>query len=159
VANEFTNLIDKVNRAIHNDRSQRKAFSTALAMQKQRIFVKGLDSNNQQIGTYGTKPISISKSKQARQTGKTYFPGGYAEYKKAIGKNPGKVILRDADQMFFDYSLQGSNNDYGLGFTNEFNFNKSIWMEEKYKKEIFATTQQEDNVVSDILSDELSKEI
>ena len=136
MANEFTDLINKINQAARSDRNHRIALTTVFAVHKQRIFNQGFDSKGAKIGTYGTKPISISKKNQARNTGKTYFGGGYSEYKRAIGKNPGFVNLRNTDQMMLDYGIQGSNLNYGFGFQNNENYNKSQWMEEKYKKEL-----------------------
>ena len=126
MANEYLQLIDKVNRAIRSERVMRIALSSVLAIHKPRIFEKGLDGTDAKIGTYSTKPISISKKNQARQTGKTYFKGGYAEYKKDIGKNPGFVNLRNTDQMRMDYGLIINGNSYGFGFQNELNYDKSF---------------------------------
>lgn len=115
----------------------------------------GLDAGGTQIGTYSTKPESISKKQQARNTGKTFFKGGYAEYKKIIGRNPGYVILRNTDQMMMDYGLVGANGDYGFGFHNHTNYNKSQWMEDKYKKDIFDLSDYETGILSDVLTKQL----
>lgn len=159
MANEFVNLINKINSAVRSDRNLRIALSSTLAIHKQRIFSQGFDAKGQKIGTYGTKPISISKKNQARNTGKTYFKGGYAEYKRIIGKNPGFVNLRNTDQMMMDYGLQGTNLSYGFGFQNTGNFNKSQWMEEKYRKQIFDLSRNEERVLADVLTDQLIKSI
>lgn len=159
MAGELVNLVVRVNRAIRSDRSLRIAVSTALSEQKPRIFEKGLDENNAQIGTYGTNPISIARSKQARNTGRTYFPGGYSEYKSAVGKNPGFVILRNTDQMMQDYGIVGQGNELGAGFQNPHNYEKSQWMMDKYNKNIFFHSQAEVDVLGKVLEDELSKSI
>lgn len=159
MANELTGLMNRVNKAIRNDKNLRTALSTTLAIHKPRIFQQGQDAKGAQIGTYGTSPISISKSSQARQTGQTYFPGGYGEYKRIIGKNPGYVILRNTDQMFFDYGLQGSSLDYGFGFQNQVNADKSGWMETKYNKEIFQLSDKEVDTLGTVLNAQISNEI
>jgi hypothetical protein len=151
VANELINTINKLNDAIRSDRLNRTALTTVLALEKKRIFEEGKDSNGGQIGTYGTKPISISKKNQARNTGKTYFPGGYSEYKSAIGKNPGYVNLRNTDQMRMDFGILKNGQSWGLGFQNGENFNKSNWMESKYDKDIFQITESETNTLADVL--------
>jgi hypothetical protein len=145
VANEITLLVKRVNDSILDDKNLRTALISTLPAHKQRIFERGQTATGGQIGTYGTNPISISKKSQARNTGKTYFAGGYAEYKTAIGKNPGRVILRNTDQMYIDYGLQGSANNYGYGFQNSVNADKSGWMEDKYKVEIFSLSDKELN--------------
>lgn len=159
MAGELVNLVVRVNRAIRSERTLRTAISTTLSEHKPRIFEKGLDENNSQIGTYGTKPISIARSKQARQTGRTYFPGGYSEYKSAVGKNPGYVTLRNTDQMMQDYGIVGQGNEFGLGFQNAHNYDKSQWLMEKYGKNIFFHSEQEVELLGKVLEDELSKAI
>jgi hypothetical protein len=143
VANELTAIMNKIERIVKSEQTNRTALTTSLALHKKRIFNDGKDADGSQIGTYSTSPISIAKKNQARNTGKTYFKGGYGEYKSAIGKNPGFVNLRNTDQMMMDYGMVVSGDDYGWGFQNEENYNKSQWMEEKYKKEIFAPSDAE----------------
>lgn len=141
--NEYTAIINKLNAAIKNEQFQRVAAITVLAPYKKRIFSEGKDAQGQKIGTYGTKPISISKKNQARQTGKTYFAGGYAEYKNAIGKNPGFVNLRNTDQMMMDLGLIKNGANFAFGFQNDLNGDKSKWMDTKYSKDIFNVSQAE----------------
>lgn len=137
----------------------RIALSSVLAIHKPRIFEKGLDGTDAKIGTYSTKPISISKKNQARNTGKTYFRGGYAEYKKEIGKNPGFVNLRNTDQMRMDYGLIINGTSFGFGFQNELNYKKSQWIEEKYDKSIFDNDSKELDILADVLVFELRKSL
>jgi hypothetical protein len=143
VANELTAIMNKIERVVKSDKTNRTALTTVLAVHKKRIFNDGKDADGSQIGTYSTNTISIAKKNQARNTDQTYFKGGYSEYKSAIGKNPGFVNLRNTDQMMMDYGLIVSGDDYGLGFQNEENYNKSQWMEEKYKKPIFEPSNEE----------------
>lgn len=150
--------INNLNALLASDKGMRVALTSVLALQKRRIFQNGQSGDNSKIGTYGTKAASISKKQQAKQTGKTYFKGGYAEYKSLIGKNPGFVILRNTDQMMMDYGMFVlGNNQWGLGFNNDTNFDKSQWMEDKYKKEIFSPTTEEDQVLETILNDTIER--
>lgn len=151
MANEFTDLIRRINNAARSDRNLRISLSTTLSVHKPRIFAQGFDAKGAKIGTYSTKPISIAKNKQARNTGKTYFKGGYAEYKRAVGKNTGFVNLRNTDQMMMDYGIVGSNGNYGFGFQNSDNAKKSEWMDHKYNKLIFDISRYEENVLADII--------
>lgn len=153
VADEITGLVNRVNRAVLDDRNLRVALTTTLSEHKARIFQRGKAADESQIGTYSTVPASISKKNQAKNTGKTYFKRGYAEYKSAIGKNPGYVILRDKDQMMSDYGLQGSAGEYGFGFQNQFNADKSGWNEDHFDKSIFALSEKEGDIVINVLSD------
>lgn len=155
--NEFMSLIDKINRAIKSEQNQRVALSTTLAVHKQRIFVNGMDANGSQIGTYGTNPISISKKNQARQTGKTYFKGGYAEYHGAIGKGSSKVILVNFGQMQADYGIVMGSQGFGFGFHNSANAEKMGWMTDKYDKEIAALSDSELDVFANVLVAQLNQ--
>lgn len=143
MANELLNIVNKVNNAIRSPQIRRIAASTVLSKQKPRIFEQGLAENGSKIGTYGTKPISIAKNRQARNTGKTFFKGGYSEYKTAIGKNPGYVNLVNTGQMQSDYGLIVNGEQLAFGFQNDVNADKAGWMETKYDKEIFELTDSE----------------
>lgn len=149
VANEIKATVDRLNNAIRNEKFKRVALTTTLAIQKPRIFQSGQDSKGAQIGVYGKNPISISKKNQARNTGKTYFPGGYSEYHGAIGKGSDKVVLRNTDQMMNDYGLVQSGQEFGFGFQNTINAEKSGWLQDKYQKEIFAVSDRELDVMID----------
>lgn len=153
MANEFTDLIEKINSAARSEKNLRIALSTTLAVHKPRIFQQGFDAKGAKIGIYSTKKASISRKQQARDTGKTTFQGGYAEYKRAIGKNPGYVILRNTDQMYMDYGLQGSGLSYGFGFQNTENYNKSQWMQQKYFKDIFDISRYEETILTNTLTE------
>lgn len=145
--------IANLNRLQDTDKAMRAALTSVLATQKKRVFQSGQDASQTKIGRYSTKTTSIAKKQQAVQTGKTYFKGGYAEYKSLIGKNPGFVTLRNTDQMMMDYGMFVlGKGQYGLGFANEVNFNKSGWMEDKYKKDIFAESQDDAKVFETVLS-------
>jgi hypothetical protein len=155
VANEFTAVLEKINTVVQADKTMRVALTTVLAIHKRRIFEEGFSAKGVKIGTYSTKPTSIAKSQQARQTGKTFFPGGYSEYKKAIGKNQGFVNLRNTDQMMSDYGLIGSGNSWGFGFHNSTNYGKTQSLERKYQTEIFSLSRHEEEILADTLFNQI----
>lgn len=159
MANEFMSLIDKINGAIKSEQNQRVALSTTLAVHKQRIFVNGMDANGSQIGTYGTNPISISKKNQAKQTGKTYFKSGYAEYHGAIGKGSSRVILDNFGQMKADYGIVLGPSGFGFGFQNPVNADKMGWMTDKYDKEIAALSDSELDIYANTLVAQLNQSL
>lgn len=160
MANNWSKLVDDLNRFRRDDKTLRIALTTVLAVQKQRIFSKGQDANGGKIGRYSTKPAGISRKNQARRTGKTYFPGGYSEYKSDIGKNPGFVNLRNTDQMMMDYSLQVIDNEtYGFGFNNQFNYDKSQWNEEHFDKNIFDESKAEGDLLEKLLTQNLERHL
>ncbi len=154
----YKELVIQINDIIKLDRVMVSALNTVIAEQKDRIFNKGKDAFNGKIGSYGTRPISISKKNQSRNTGKTYFKGGYKEYKGLTGKGNGTVNLRNTDQMRMDYGVMVlSKNEWGLGFSNEFNADKADWNEEKYDKDIFTTSKKEDNIFDKVFQFELDR--
>lgn len=157
MANEINGLVDRLRKAIQEERFKRIALTTGMAVHKPRIFVHGHDAAGNIIGTYGTNPISISAKNQARNTGKTYFKGGYSEYKSAIGKNHGFVNLRNTDQMMMDYGLIQNGQDFGYGFQNQENANKAGWMTDKYDKEIFAASDKEIDIVMNTYLAQINK--
>jgi hypothetical protein len=158
VAKELEDLIQRVNRAVKSDQAMRASLSTVLAIHKPRIFQSGQDAGKSKIGTYSTKKISISKKNQARNTGQTTFPGGYAQYKAMIGKG-GDVNFRNTDQMQMDYGISANNGQFGFGFQNTENYNKSQWLQDKYGKDVFDLSDNELAVLGDTLQAEVEKRI
>lgn len=156
MAKEILDLIQRINKAVKSEKAMRTALTSVLAVHKQRIFQTGQDANKSKIGKYSTTPISISKKNQARNTGKTYFKGGYAEYKDAIGKG-GDVNFRNTDQMQMDYGIIQNGNEFGFGFQNTENFNKSQWLQDKYDKDVFDLTEQELDILGDVHKAEVEK--
>lgn len=157
MADTLQSVIDRINQAVRDSRPLRTAITTVLAVHKPRIFEQGLAGDGSKIGTYSTVPSSISKKQQAKNTGKTYFKGGYAEYKTAIGKNPGFVNLVNTGQMQADYGIIAAGNKFGLGFNNPHNANKSQWMQDKYDKQIFDHTNSELEIMATVLADRVIK--
>lgn len=153
-------LIADINRLLGNERALIAAANSVLAAQKDRIFTKGNATDGSKIGTYGTKPISISRSRQARQTGKTYFRGGYREYKSLIGKEASFVNLQDTGQMMMDLGTTVlGRGEVGIGFSNQFNADKSNWAQDKYNKEIFSTSDSEDDLFDKVIQFELDRQL
>jgi hypothetical protein len=134
VAAEISGIMDKILSAIRSDQTTRIAFTTVLAIHKPRIFEQGFSAKGAKIGTY--VPAT-------------------AKRKKEQGRNAAFVNLRDTDQMYADYGLVGSNGDYGFGFQNPFNYQKSQWMEQKYQTEIFNLSKYEEDVLADTLVNQL----
>lgn len=153
-------LIADINRVLQNERVLIAAANSVLAAQKERIFKKGDATNGSKIGQYSTKPISISRRRQARQTGKTRFPEGYREYKSLTGKEASFVNLQDTGQMMMDLGTTiVGRGEVGIGFSNQFNADKSYWAEEKYKKEIFFTSDKEDDLFDRVIQFELDRSL
>ena len=101
----------------------------------ERIFDKGLDANSTQIGTY-----SEGYMRKRREKG---FSGS------------DKVILEFTGQMRNDYLLLQDGGNFGSGFTNSANYDKSNWVEDTYDKKIFDLTSEEIDLLVTLLNKKL----
>jgi len=111
--------------------------TSMLAVTADRIFVQGKDADNTEIGTYSP---------------------GYL--KTRIRKNypsSNKVILQAERQMVNDWSVINTEEALGLGFKNQFNADKSGWVEETYDKPIFKHTQDELDTLQKLLDKEVKR--
>lgn len=88
----------------------REIATSMLAIVKERIHEKGLNSAGTQIGTYSDS---------------------YLDYRARVGKDTGsKVILALTGQMENDFKIIAqSKTRYALGFSNNFNAEKADWLE------------------------------
>ncbi len=154
----FAELIDEINELKDTDKILLSVLSTMQAVISERIFEKGQDGNDQSIGEYSTKPISIARKNQARQTRRSYFKGGYKEYKGAIGFNNSIVNLVNTGQMRDDWSIiRVDAKTYGLGFKNELNSLKADGNEDHFNKQIFAQSPSEDLILDKTFDVELDR--
>jgi hypothetical protein len=117
------------------------AFNTVGNM-RARIHEQGKDSASTQIGAY---PESYIK-RRVKKYRRTADP---------------KVILSLTRQMENDMGAGAikTSDGYGIGFKNNFNFKKSQWNEERYKKKIFALTEDEKAKVRIIAEDFINRAI
>ena len=102
-----------------------------------RIFDEGKDANNSQIGEYSDAYV---KQRQ----------------KKGLGSSK-KVILEFTGQMRNDFLLIQDGSNFGSGFTNENNGNKSEWVEDTYDKTIFDLTDQEEQLLEALINERVEQ--
>ncbi|MEE9571459.1 MAG: hypothetical protein V3W20_00250 [Candidatus Neomarinimicrobiota bacterium] len=108
-AQDLNELIKKTKALSLRDKVIRRVLQTVHVMTDQRIFRDGIDANGKLIGVY-------SESYRKTRIRKNY----------PISR---KVILQATSQMVNDYKLlvlPGGN--FGSGFSNNFNFDKSFWV-------------------------------
>ena len=146
--------------------------STTLGNIKQRVFIDGKDSNDAQIGTYtdaymkvrtGNYPetrLKSGKNKSEYRRKKTQE--GQAGY-FTKGKNKGqprprynrtsdtKVVGSLTREMENDMKVIAENDDVYIGFSNEHNYDKSQWLEETYKKDIWDLTESENDAIDELV--------
>lgn len=135
---EIINIVNRVNRAILSDRAKRTALTSTLSKHKPRIFESGRDENGGQIGKYSKK---------------------YGEFKSKIGRNPGYVNLELTGQMKADYGLIINGDQYAFGFQNQFNADKMGWAQDRYNKAIAHLSEDELELFTTVLNDEVNREI
>ena len=151
----------------------RTVSTTLLADVKTRIHEQGKASDGTDIGKYSTKPMYVSlksnignAGKFGRPVGKTgkskfkkgkragqdhtsrYFPGGYNEFKTAIGRNQlGKVNLSLSGDMNSQLTIQPTEKGFGFGWPDGTGkgskFLRAQALEKKYGKKIWSLTDNE----------------
>lgn len=121
-------FIDDLNKLIKTDQLERSVALSVHASITDRIFNKGKSASNTNIGNYSSGYIK-------------------ARVKRNWGSSR-KVILQLTGQMKNDFSVIKEGDDYGSGFKNVKNGQKSRWVEETYKKSIFSPTKKEEKLAN-----------
>ena len=136
------------------------------ALQTQRIFVQGQNSNNASIGAYNTSNSLYVNPKYAPKsfptkgkTGQTVFKNGnqhktgyftsYASFRNAQGRQTSTVDLRLSGVLFRDYasSILRNGNSWFVGVKNKENLGKLQGAIDKYGATVFMLSAQEKEVL------------
>ena len=169
---QLTNIADVMNQlamevAAAGDRCLRDVANTMLVVVKDRIHEKGLASDGSQIGVYSEGYMSVrtgvyktnEKITKCKKKGETRNVGVFTKGEHKGEARPRfnrtsdtKVVVSLTGQTENDFSVQEIEGGYGLGFSNDHNFNKAQWVEETYKKQIYALTQGEKVLVIEVAS-------
>jgi len=104
-----------------------------IPLMKERIHVNGEASDGSQIGTYANSYMA------ARQ--------------RAGRGDSRKVIVALTSQLEQDWSVQPTDNGYGIGFNNPLNIQKAGWVEEQKSKIIFNLSADEKKYISERLQE------
>ena len=100
-----------------------------------RIFDHGNDASSSQIGEYTDSYVK-------------------RRVKKGLGSSK-KVILQFTGQMRNDFVLIEEDGNFGSGFLNDANADKSKWVEETYNKVIFDLTSDEQMLLQQLIQDKI----
>ncbi len=130
-------FINSLNELINTDKTDRKVLSSVHSRVLDRVFGDGQDANNAPIGSYSDGYI---KQRQKNKWGSSR-----------------KVILQYTGQMKNDFSLVKEGGDWGSGFKNKKNGEKSRWVEETYDKTIFDLTKNEEELIDMLYAVELKQ--
>jgi hypothetical protein len=167
------NLSDLANRlkSLNTDIMLREVAEEVKDRIIKRVHQQGLDADGTPIGTYtkgymkvrtGNYPetkITRGKNKgQFRLKKEKKGQAGYFTKGNNKGKerprynlpNDSKVILALTGQMQKYMQVIKTDNGYGIGYSNELNYNKAIWNEKRYKKDIWSLSVEELNVMESI---------
>ena len=124
---------------------------------RKRVHVEGKASDGSQIGQYSLGYLKVRannfQSKKVVRGARKGMPRPV--YNR--GTDP-KVILSLTRQMENDFGSREPekiDNGYGIGYNNEFNFNKAIWNEERYKKPIWNLTKEEQQTAQNVVHNHL----
>lgn len=160
-------LLAKINALQDNpDQILRQVALAVLPELRHRVHVEGKDASGNQIGTYSPEYMKLrtgnygnsGKVSRGPNKGKLKDAGKFTkglniktfgtiiEDTPKEGKprpqyhrsNDTKVILSLTRQMENDLSVVETPTGYGIGYLNDFNYQKAIWCEETYKKPILT---------------------
>ncbi|PXV61172.1 hypothetical protein CLV62_1255 [Dysgonomonas alginatilytica] len=156
--------------SIDKDVMLREIATNVMPMMRIRVHVNGQDSDGSPIGTYskgymkvrtGNYPETVvSKGKNKGQFRERKEQGQAGVFTK--GRNQGQprptynrstdnnVILSLTRQMEQYMQVFETENGYGIGYSNELNYNKAIWNEKRYKKAIWSLAIAELDVMKAI---------
>lgn len=147
----------------------RTVATSMIGVVKTRIHEQGKAADDNIIGEYSTKPLYIGSSgnpgskklfgKPVGKTGKSefasgkkkgqphtskYYSGGYKQFKTEIGRNQlGTVNLSLSGQLNNQLNVQPTSRGYGYGWPDTEKLRRAIGLEKKYRKKIWALTEEE----------------
>lgn len=111
--------------AYEKDRVLRSVATTMRAELSHRIHTEGKAADGSLISPQGYSPAYLEE-----------------RVEKFNRTNDSKVVLSLTRQMENDFKVIETENGYGLGFSNPFNYEKSQWNEQRFKK-IYDLTPDE----------------
>jgi hypothetical protein len=170
-------VIDSM-QSIDTNKLCRDIASTLKAKIRHRVHIRGEASDGSQIGIYSKGYMKVrtgnypetkikkgknkGKFKEKKEAGEAgLFSKGKKKgmsrpiYNRKSGNNDTKVILSLTSQMENDMDATHPipiQDGYGIGYSNEFNYNKAIWNEKRYKKPIWNLTKEEKDLAESIVS-------
>lgn len=161
----FEAIRDKI-ASIDMDKLCHNVASSLKAEVKHRVHVEGKASDGSQIGTYSegymkvrTGNFKAVKNRDKKTKGQAgVFTRGAKKGQSRPVFNRGTdttVILSLTRQMEKDMDAMNPipiENGFGIGYSNEFNYKKAVWNEERYGKPIWNLSKEENQLAQDIVS-------
>jgi len=147
------NVLQKTNKM------ERAVATSMLTITNERIFDKGKDASNSSLGNYSDGYMSQRKKANYPSNTKIILQG-LERTPKGTRQNPNKrgtTTYKATGEMENDFSVISTGQTLGLGFKNQFNADKSGWVEETYDTKIFEHTPQELKSLSSLMEKEVKK--
>lgn len=144
--------------AVNSTDMLRQVAVDLLPVVKDRIHERGLDASGNPIGTYSEGYMKVrtgnfgnaSRKTRGKSKGELKDAGVFTRGNnkgqlrpKYNRTNDTKVVISLTRQMENDFSIQPTDTGYGLGYNNADNALKVEYVENIYKKKIFALTADE----------------
>lgn len=173
--------VEKLENLADRDKLLRTMASTALGLMKVRIHQDGLDANDQPIGTYSKSYMVLrtgsyknaGRNLKGKNTGKLKNAGVFTDKTLRLNKKTGvfsgeekvgknrprynrtndpKVVASLTREMENDMKVIDANPNYGIGYTNKHNYDKSQWVEATYKRKgkIFILSNGEVTAINEV---------
>lgn len=136
ISDTVSDVIGKFTEA-EKDTLLREIAGTLVPEIRYRVHVKGEDADNNQIGTYSPSYMKVR-----------------ARHNRSSDTN---VMLSLTRQMENDMVAIKTGNGWGIGYTNELNYNKAIWNENRYGKPIWELSVNELNIMEEIANKYIEK--
>lgn len=152
-------ISEKVGQGLNAQLLTQKMASAVLPVLKKRVHEDGLDSKGSRIGTYSPGYMKV-------RTGNYGNSGKYVKGKKAGQQKDAGVFIRGAHkgsprpkynrtnetkvigsltrQMENDTKVIPTKDGHGIGYSNEENYKKALWLDETYKKRILTQLTEEE---------------
>lgn len=163
----FNGLIASLKTLANKQTTTLVVATSLVGVMRTRIHEEGKDSEGGQIGTYSKGYMSVrtgqfktnSTATKGKSKGQLRGTGVFTKGKDKGSPRPvynrtaeTKVILSLTRQQESDWSVVEVKNQYGIGYKNPLNFQKSQWEEETYKKKIFDLTTEEQALADETIN-------
>lgn len=165
-------IVDQLGILMNPQELMKLAAAAVLPVLKKRVHEDGEDSNGQKIGVYSPGYMKV-------RTGIFANSGNYVRGpKKGTPKNTGvftrgphkgsprpkynrtndtKVVGSLTRQMENDMVIIPTDNGYGIGYQNQHNMDKALWLDATYKKKILTKlTESEEDIGRDAVDKQVN---
>jgi len=172
--------LDEIRNKIANINMDSLCYEVAVKLKDEidkRVHFEGKASDGSQIGEYSEGYMKVrtgnysenaikrgknkgnfkEKKSQAKAEAGVFTRGPRKGQPRPVYNQPNdrKVILALTNHMQQDFAGTPPipvENGYGIGFTEEFSYNKALWNEKRYGKPIWNLSKEENQLAQDIVS-------